>query len=143
MGKEASGQLHPLRRVPRIHWIRSWAFLRWFGHFRDKKHLCFLWESNLNSLSHPSESWGTTDIASLLMTVLKSSLSSDCWLCQWCMSLDIVFRLQHQNCLFQVYIHTEKNVLIEINPQTRIPRTFKRFAGLMGKLDLYIWSWSM
>jgi len=35
--------------------------------------------------------------------------------------------------LLQVYIHTEKNVLIEINPQTRIPRTFKRFAGLIGK----------
>lgn len=35
--------------------------------------------------------------------------------------------------LLQVYIHTEKNVLIEINPQTRIPRTYKRFAGLMGK----------
>lgn len=35
--------------------------------------------------------------------------------------------------LLQVYIRTEKNVLIEINPQTRIPRTFKRFAGLMGK----------
>lgn len=34
--------------------------------------------------------------------------------------------------LLQVYIHTEKNVLIEINPQTRIPRTFKRFGGLMG-----------
>lgn len=34
--------------------------------------------------------------------------------------------------LLQVYIHTEKNVLIEINPQTRIPRTFKRFAGLIG-----------
>ena len=34
----------------------------------------------------------------------------------------------------QVYIHTEKNVLIEINPQTRIPRTFDRFCGLMGKL---------
>ncbi|RZF32279.1 hypothetical protein LSTR_LSTR009468 [Laodelphax striatellus] len=33
-----------------------------------------------------------------------------------------------------VYIHTEKNVLIEINPQTRIPRTFKRFAGLMVQL---------
>jgi len=35
--------------------------------------------------------------------------------------------------LLQVYIRTNKNVLIEINPQTRIPRTFKRFAGLMGK----------
>lgn len=35
--------------------------------------------------------------------------------------------------LLQVYVHTEKNILIEINPQTRIPRTFKRFSGLMGK----------
>ncbi|XP_067636902.1 ribosomal RNA small subunit methyltransferase NEP1 [Eurosta solidaginis] len=36
--------------------------------------------------------------------------------------------------LLQVYVRTEKNVLIEINPQTRIPRTFKRFAGLMVQL---------
>ncbi|KAJ6636007.1 Ribosomal RNA small subunit methyltransferase NEP1 [Pseudolycoriella hygida] len=36
--------------------------------------------------------------------------------------------------LLQVYIHTEKNVLIEINPQTRIPRTLKRFGGLMVQL---------
>lgn len=36
--------------------------------------------------------------------------------------------------LLQVYVHTSNNVLIEINPQTRIPRTFKRFGGLMGKL---------
>ncbi|XP_051576401.1 ribosomal RNA small subunit methyltransferase NEP1-like [Myxocyprinus asiaticus] len=36
--------------------------------------------------------------------------------------------------LLQVYIHTEKNVLVEINPQTRIPRTFARFCGLMVQL---------
>lgn len=36
--------------------------------------------------------------------------------------------------LLQVYVHTNKNVLIEINPQTRIPRTFKRFSGLMVQL---------
>ena len=34
--------------------------------------------------------------------------------------------------LLQVYIHTNHNILIEINPQTRFPRTFKRFANLMG-----------
>lgn len=34
----------------------------------------------------------------------------------------------------QVYIHTHKNVLIEVNPHIRIPRTFKRFAGLMVQL---------
>lgn len=31
----------------------------------------------------------------------------------------------------QLYMHTEKNVLIEINSKTRLPRTFKRFSGLM------------
>ncbi|KAK1163339.1 ribosomal RNA small subunit methyltransferase NEP1 [Acipenser oxyrinchus oxyrinchus] len=36
--------------------------------------------------------------------------------------------------LLQVYIHTERNVLIEVNPQTRIPRTFDRFCGLMVQL---------
>lgn len=35
--------------------------------------------------------------------------------------------------LLQVYIHTERNVLIELHPQTRVPRTFDRFCGLMGK----------
>ena len=36
--------------------------------------------------------------------------------------------------LLQVYIHTANNVLIEVNPQTRIPRTFNRFAGLIVQL---------
>jgi rRNA small subunit pseudouridine methyltransferase Nep1 len=36
--------------------------------------------------------------------------------------------------MLQVYIRTKNNVLIEINPKTRIPRTFKRFAGLMAQL---------
>jgi rRNA pseudouridine-1189 N-methylase Emg1 (Nep1/Mra1 family) len=35
--------------------------------------------------------------------------------------------------LLQVYIQTTNNITIEVNPQIRIPRTFKRFAGLMGK----------
>ena len=34
----------------------------------------------------------------------------------------------------QVYVRTQRNVLIEINPYTRIPRTFNRFAGLMVQL---------
>jgi hypothetical protein len=37
--------------------------------------------------------------------------------------------------LLQVYIHTAKGVLIEVNPHVRIPRTFKRFSGLMGESD--------
>ena len=36
--------------------------------------------------------------------------------------------------LLQVFIRTANNVLIEINPATRIPRTFKRFCGLMVQL---------
>lgn len=34
----------------------------------------------------------------------------------------------------QVYVQTVSNVLIEISPHTRIPRTFKRFCGLMVQL---------
>ncbi|KAG9237894.1 putative ribosomal RNA small subunit methyltransferase NEP1 [Amylocarpus encephaloides] len=34
----------------------------------------------------------------------------------------------------QIYIHSAKGVLIEVSPTVRIPRTFKRFAGLMVQL---------
>jgi len=33
-----------------------------------------------------------------------------------------------------VYVRTEKGVLFEIKPHVRMPRTFKRFCGLMCKL---------
>jgi rRNA small subunit pseudouridine methyltransferase Nep1 len=36
--------------------------------------------------------------------------------------------------MLQVYIRTAKGVLIEVNPVIRIPRTFKRFSGLMVQL---------
>ena len=38
--------------------------------------------------------------------------------------------------LLQVFLHTNKNILIEINPKTRIPRTYKRFSGLFSQLLL-------
>mmetsp|Transcript_6737 Transcript_6737/g.9783 ORF Transcript_6737/g.9783 Transcript_6737/m.9783 type:complete len:270 (-) Transcript_6737:47-856(-) len=34
----------------------------------------------------------------------------------------------------QVYIRTHKGILIEIHPSVRVPRTFKRFSGLMVQL---------
>jgi len=34
----------------------------------------------------------------------------------------------------QVYVHTTKNVLIEVSPHLRIPRQFNRFCGLMVQL---------
>ena len=36
--------------------------------------------------------------------------------------------------LLKLYIRSEKGVLIEVSPQIRIPRTFKRFCGLMAQL---------
>jgi rRNA small subunit pseudouridine methyltransferase Nep1 len=39
----------------------------------------------------------------------------------------------------QVFIHTTKGVLIEINPHVRIPRTFKRFSGLMGQYQFLLY----
>jgi len=41
--------------------------------------------------------------------------------------------LNKAGCL-QVYIRTCKNVLIEVHPSIRIPRTYKRFSGLMVQL---------
>jgi rRNA small subunit pseudouridine methyltransferase Nep1 len=32
-----------------------------------------------------------------------------------------------------MYIMSSKGVLIEVSSQMRVPRTYKRFAGLMGK----------
>ena len=34
----------------------------------------------------------------------------------------------------QIYVHTTKNVLIEVSPHLRIPRQFNRFTGLMVQL---------
>ena len=36
--------------------------------------------------------------------------------------------------LLKIYVATQKKVLIDIHPSTRIPRTYKRFAGLMVQL---------
>ena len=33
-----------------------------------------------------------------------------------------------------VYVNTQKNVLFKVSPHTRLPRTFKRFCGLMVQL---------
>lgn len=33
-----------------------------------------------------------------------------------------------------IYVHTAKNVLIQVNPKVRLPRTLKRFNGLMVQL---------
>lgn len=42
----------------------------------------------------------------------------------------------NQAGMLQVYLHTERNVLIEVSPHVRIPRTFNRFAGLMSEYTL-------
>lgn len=36
--------------------------------------------------------------------------------------------------LLKLYVRTERGILFEVNPQIRIPRTFKRFCGLMAQL---------
>lgn len=36
--------------------------------------------------------------------------------------------------MLQVFVRTKENVLIEISPKTKIPKTLKRFYGLMGQL---------
>jgi len=36
--------------------------------------------------------------------------------------------------LLRLFVRSEKGVLIEVSPQIRIPRTFRRFCGLMTQL---------
>eukprot|EP00252_Welwitschia_mirabilis_P003883 TRINITY_DN1396_c0_g1_i2.p1 TRINITY_DN1396_c0_g1~~TRINITY_DN1396_c0_g1_i2.p1 ORF type:complete len:252 (-),score=38.18 TRINITY_DN1396_c0_g1_i2:154-909(-) len=36
--------------------------------------------------------------------------------------------------LSAVYVQTQKNILIQVNPHVRLPRTIKRFSGLMVQL---------
>uniref|UniRef100_A0A7S3NDP7 Ribosomal RNA small subunit methyltransferase NEP1 n=1 Tax=Aureoumbra lagunensis TaxID=44058 RepID=A0A7S3NDP7_9STRA len=36
--------------------------------------------------------------------------------------------------LLKVYVRTKQNVLIDVHPMVRVPRTYKRFAGLMCQL---------
>lgn len=50
--------------------------------------------------------------------------------------LAILFRKYYSMIYYnylQVYIHTEENVLIQVNPKFRCPRTFERFEMLMGE----------
>ncbi|KAJ6778854.1 NEP1/MRA1 [Salix koriyanagi] len=42
--------------------------------------------------------------------------------------------LNKAGCLQAVYVKTDKGVLFEVKPYVRIPRTYKRFAGIMLQL---------
>lgn len=68
-----------------------------------------------------------------------NSLKEDLTLIQQCL-LNLLDSPLNKAGYLRIYIRTTQNVLIEINPQIRIPRTFKRFAGLMGE---YIVSYSV
>jgi rRNA small subunit pseudouridine methyltransferase Nep1 len=66
----------------------------------------------------------------LLLDVQKSLIANTAFLIQ-CL-LTLLDSPLNKAGLLQVYVHTAKGVLIEINPHVRIPRTFKRFSGLIG-----------
>ena len=34
--------------------------------------------------------------------------------------------------LLKIFIHTTQDLLIAVHPDVRIPRTYKRYSGLMG-----------
>jgi rRNA small subunit pseudouridine methyltransferase Nep1 len=48
--------------------------------------------------------------------------------------LAIVDSPLNKSGLVKIYIQTQKHVLIDVHPSIRIPRTYKRFAGLMVQL---------
>lgn len=51
-------------------------------------------------------------------------------------------RINKSGRLRAVYVRTEKGVLIEVKPYVRIPRTFKRFAGIMCKFSQFYLTWA-
>ncbi|TPX31985.1 hypothetical protein SmJEL517_g04832 [Synchytrium microbalum] len=65
---------------------------------------------------------------------VKNSRRGVALLLSYCVEHPLLDSPLNKSGLLQVYVRTTKNVLIEINPQVRIPRTFKRFAGLMVQL---------
>merc|ERR1739838_380933 len=48
--------------------------------------------------------------------------------------LDLLDSPLNRNYLLQIYVRTRKNQLIEVSPNVRLPRSFKRFCGLMKEL---------
>ena len=52
---------------------------------------------------------------------------------KWAENVSIVTRLNKAGRL-KVYIRSARNVLIEVHPETRVPRTARRFYGLMSEL---------
>ena len=60
-------------------------------------------------------------------TLRTKSLLNQCLLSLFDSPLNKAGRLR-------VYVHTTNNVLIEIDPKTRMPRTYKRFSGLFAQL---------
>ncbi len=58
---------------------------------------------------------GRPDIFHILLNVLNSSI------------INILGELS-------VFIHTRNDILIKVNPETRIPKSYNRFAGLMEQL---------
>lgn len=62
-----------------------------------------------------SNRMGRPDVFHILLNVLNSSI------------LNILGELR-------VYVHTRNDILITINPETRFPKSYNRFAGLMEQL---------
>ena len=67
----------------------------------------------------------------MFLRIAMGVFSEHVWLGEQCL-LTLLDSPLNKAGLLQVYIHTAKGVLIEVNPHVRIPRTFKRFSGLMG-----------
>lgn len=93
------------------------------------------------SFSIPQVCYNRTMIVSyaffFLLLVLEFLVSFDIkWYFQVLLNI-LDSPLNKAGRLRAVYIKTEKSVLIEVKPYVRIPRTFKRFSGVMCKIKLF------
>jgi EMG1/NEP1 methyltransferase len=69
----------------------------------------------------------------MLATIDVRAFGSDCGLA---CPLDMLIAHVHSTAVpvQKVFVHSKKNVLIDVHPQVRLPRTFRRFCGLFVQL---------
>ena len=99
----------------------------------SKLHLCVIMCTHNNQVGRKFELLNAEDHKSQLTKHGRDVSSARPDITHQCLMMLLDSPLNRAGRL-QIYIHTQRNVLIEVSPHIRIPRTFKRFCGLMGRL---------
>lgn len=133
-GEENSAEQPKTDSVPNVPWMNALSE----AHAKKMNIIVLLESANLETVKQSGRSGGVVllnceDHRHLLKKTgreandARPDITHQCLLALMDSPLNKAGRLK-------VFIRTAKNVLIEIHPQTRIPRTIRRFSGLMAEL---------